>query len=283
MITAPAILPGLDNEAYQADPIMGGSLSVSGAKKLLPPHCPALYRYELDNPPRSTATFDYGHAAHRAILGAGSVIAWVDAEDWRSKDAKATRAEAVASGLTPMLIAERAHIDGMAAAIRAHPVASQILDPEQGDPEVSVFVGDPATGVTMRARYDYMRRTTSGRLAIVDYKTAASAHPSSWRRSAADYGYHMQDAWYRRTARLLGLDDDPLFIFIVQEKRAPYLVSVMEMDEIARRIGDERNRRALDLYAMCKASDTWPGYTDTITTVDLPVWVEIAHEQESLT
>ncbi|MBO0827768.1 MAG: hypothetical protein J2P24_08300 [Streptosporangiales bacterium] len=49
MITEPGVY-NLPAAVYHADPVPGGSLSQSGAKKLLPPSCPALYRYWADHP-----------------------------------------------------------------------------------------------------------------------------------------------------------------------------------------------------------------------------------------
>src|SRR5258708_26204894 len=37
---------GIPADAYHADPIEGGSLSSSGARRLLPPGCPALFRQD---------------------------------------------------------------------------------------------------------------------------------------------------------------------------------------------------------------------------------------------
>ncbi len=64
--------------AYFADP----ALSCSGAKLLLPPSCPALFRYRQDHPEHKDV-FDFGSAAHKMVLGAGPPIALVDAPDWR--------------------------------------------------------------------------------------------------------------------------------------------------------------------------------------------------------
>jgi hypothetical protein len=170
----------------------------------------------------------------------------------------------------------------MQAALRTDPVCSRIItDDDQASRELSVFATDPATGVTLRARYDYTRPMTGGRILIVDYKTARSAHPRKFRKTAADYGYHTQDDWYSYLARLLGLGD-PTFVFVVQEKDPPYLCSAIVFDEIAKRGAAERNRRAIATYAHCRDTGVWPGYADQIVTVDLPTWVDIEQDQETL-
>ena len=60
-ITAPGVYD-IPAEDYHRDPVPGGSLSSTGARKLLPPSCPAKFRYEQDNPPTPTAALDFGQA-----------------------------------------------------------------------------------------------------------------------------------------------------------------------------------------------------------------------------
>lgn len=274
MIAPPAVVWDLDEQTYHADPI-GGSLSVSGAKKLLPPHCPAVYRWERDHPVTSDV-FDFGHAAHRLVLGKGADIGVVEADSWRTKAAQGQRDEVRADGLVPILAADYAHAVAMAEAVRAHPLASLVLS--DGDAEVSFFFTDEETGVVRRARADFLRRRRAGqRLIVADYKTTVSAFPDSFGASAAKFGYAMQAAWYLDAVQACGLvgDDDepPAFVFVAQEKQPPYLVSVIELDADAMRVGDALNRRALRIFRECSDADTWPGYpADDITLVSLPAW-----------
>jgi hypothetical protein len=52
LITEPGVYD-IAEDHYHADPVPGGSLSNSGAKKLLPPSCPAKFAYEREHPPQS--------------------------------------------------------------------------------------------------------------------------------------------------------------------------------------------------------------------------------------
>jgi hypothetical protein len=65
---------------------------------------------------------------------------------------------------------------------------------------------------------------------------------------------------------------------VVQEKTAPYLVTVIELDVLAVREGDALNRRALEVYADCTRTGMWPGYTDAIELIGLPRWAFTATE-----
>ncbi|MFJ3258462.1 PD-(D/E)XK nuclease-like domain-containing protein [Streptomyces sp. NPDC086771] len=275
----PGIYPDLPMETYHAD---RQSLSSSGARKLLPPSCPALFRYEQDHPQPPKKTFDIGNAAHRLVLGDGPELVAVEAPDWRTKAAREERDEVRAAGGVPLLADEYDQVQAMADAIRRHPVASALFAPDSGRPEVSVFWEDGPTGIRRRARFDWLPHPRSGRLIIPDYKTCRSAEPTALARAVDEYGYHCQDDWYRAAARAAGLADDPAFVFVCQEKTAPYLVTVIELDAAARRIGAAKNRRSIETFARCTETGHWPGYSDDITYLSLPTWAEIRDTEEYL-
>ena len=165
----------------------------------------------------------------------------------------------------------------MAEAIRKHPTAAALLDPTRGTAEQSGFWVDPESGVWRRVRFDWLPDAT-GRLIIPDYKTAECSSPSAFRRAAATYGYHQQAAWYMDAALALDLAETVSFVFIVQEKAAPFLTSVIELDSTALRAGRDANRRAIDIYAECTATDHWPGYHEGVALIDLPPWATSSEE-----
>ena len=272
VITEPGVYT-IPEDVYHRDPVPGGSLSFSGAKRLLAPSCPAKFRYERDNGRPEKRTFDFGHAAHSAVLGVGAPVVVVDADSWRTDAAKNQRKAAYAEGKVPLLAEEAARVEGMAQALRQHEIASALFNPEHGAPEQSLFRVDPETGVWLRSRFDWLPHPTpSGRLIVGDYKSTISAEPAAIAKSAANYAYHQQAAWYADMALALGLSDDVSFVFVFQEKTPPYLVTPVELDDEALRIGRLRNREAIDLYAECVRTDTWPGYTDGIELISLPFW-----------
>jgi hypothetical protein len=255
--TAAGIYEGISDAIYHGDK---NSLSSSGARRLLPPSCPAVFKHERDNPPPSNEDYDLGHAVHALVLGAGLEIAEIEAKDWRTNDAKKQRTEAYAEGKVPLLTAVAKQARTMAWTVRDHPQAGKLL--AEGRPEVSMYWTDPATWVRLRARPDWMTEA-AGPLTLVDFKTTKAADPQLFRASASSLGYHQQAAWYIDGARDL-LGADPRFVFIAQEKEPPYLVSVHEFTREDIEIGRRLNRLAVDIYAACVAEDYWPGYGDHI-------------------
>lgn len=262
----------LAEDVYHSDPVPGGSLSASGARRILPPSCPAIFRYEQLNGRPNKKAFDLGHAAHAEVLGIGAPLTVIDAADWKTKAAQAARQAAYEAGHVPILTSEHEQVLGMGEALREHPIASALLDPDRGKPEQSLFWLDPTYNVWRRARLDWLPDPTDGRMIIPDYKSTISAEPGSFAKSVWNYGYYMQAPWYMDLAIALGLAERAAFVFIAQEKTPPYLVSVYELDATALDLGRRRNQQALELYAECSAADTWPSYTSDVEMLSLPGW-----------
>ncbi|MFD7416834.1 PD-(D/E)XK nuclease-like domain-containing protein [Kitasatospora purpeofusca] len=290
--SAPAAGPIVDrpgiyemtNEQYHADPVPGGSLSSTGARRLLAPSCPARYKYERDHGRAPKRHFDIGHAAHKLVLGTGPELALIDADEWRTAKVKAAVVEARERGAVPLKPAEWEQVHAMAEAIRQHPVASVLFAPGRGRPEQALFWWDQQSRVIRRAMFDWLPDRGADRLVVPDYKTTTAADLESIAKAVEKYGYHQQGAWYLDGAKALGLHGgvEPAFVFVVQEKAAPYLVTVVELDVVALRIGQARNRRALEIYRECTDSGRWPGYSDDVELIALPAWAEARDTEEYL-
>lgn len=277
VITEPGVYQ-MSNAEYHAQP----ALSSSGARRLLPPSCPAIFKWEQENGRPEKRTFDFGHAAHLMVLGDGPELVVIDAANYRTTAAKEQRDAAYAAGKVPLLPDEFETVQLMAAALLKHPIASVLLDPKSGKPEQSLFAKDPQTDVQLRARLDWLPNPSEGRMLVVDYKTAVSAEPAAFMRTVPKFGYYQQAAWYLDIVTALGLAEDPAFLFIAQEKTPPYLITIFEMDMPSLRIGRIRNRQAIDLFAQCSATDEWPGYSDEVELIGLPAWLSDQYEEITL-
>lgn len=278
---ASEVIPDLKPDDYHAHP----ALSATGAKRIL--QAPALYRWAADHPSPSKKTFDFGKAAHRRVLGAGDPVEVLDFDSFRTKAAQDARDEATAAGRVPLLAKDWEIVEDMAAALRraeletADGVRFSVGDLfGAGQPEQSLFWTDPVTGVPCRARLDWLPDPQPGRrMVVVDYKTAASADPREFGKATDSYGYHVQQPWYLDGVRACGLAADPAFVFVVQEKTPPYLVSVVQLDTDAVALGRVLADRARRIFADCVAADRWPGYGEQVHTIALPPWA-FSREQE---
>lgn len=285
-ITAPGVY-NLSDEAYHADPVPGGSLSVSGARRLLPPSCPALYAYERGHGRAPKADWDFGHAAHGLVLGKGAEIEVIrktdrktgevsDASDRKTDSAKEHEAAIRDAGKVPMLAKDLEMAKAMETALRAHPLAARLFDPLSGKPEQSLFRQDPDTGVWLRARLDWLENPPRAdrHMIVPDYKTCDSASPEALRRNMFNFGYYMQAAWYLDMVVALGLAEEASFVFVCQEKRPPYLVTIVELEPDALDAGRAQNRRAIERYRDCVAAGVWPAYADDVVHLGLPRWAD---------
>lgn len=266
------VYDGIPDHVYHGD---RNSLSSSGARRLIDT-CPAKFRHEQDTPRAPKKEFDQGHAAHTLVLGYGAEIREIPEDLLASngavstKEAKAFIAEARAAGAVPLKPDEYRTVHEMAAALLKHKIAGPLFKAE-GRPEQSLYYTDPETGIRLRARPDWMT-SPGGRLILVDYKSTKDASPEKFIKSVRDYGYHCQDPWYVDAAKAVGLDDDPAFVFVAQEKTAPYAVSVLQLDEESVELGRRRNRKAIDLYAECVANNRWPDWDRDVYPISLPKW-----------
>jgi hypothetical protein len=276
-VTEPGVYE-MPAEEYHADPVPGGSLSSSGTKKLLPPSCPALYKYGRS----PTRAMEFGTASHTVVLGAGAGLARIEADSWRKNETKQAGDEARAAGLTPVLAEQHDRILAMAEAIKRHRAASLLFAPGSGLPEQSIFWHDPDLTINgaplwRRARLDWLPWGSGQTLIVPDYKTSGHADPESVARQIDRMGYHQSGAWYRDAALAARpLATEVRFVLVVQETTPPYLVACYNIHPRALAKGTRKNRRAMEIYRDCTESGIWPGHNpyEDIQTIDLPRWAD---------
>ncbi|HEX6970502.1 MAG TPA: PD-(D/E)XK nuclease-like domain-containing protein [Micromonosporaceae bacterium] len=259
-------------EDYHADPVKGGSMTSTTARRLVQAP-PARVRYELAHPPQSSDAQIIGQAVHTLVLHVGPTPERIDAPDWRTKAARQARDEALKFGKVPLLAHQYDRAYAMADAVCKHPVAGRLVDPARGRPEQTMVWQDPETEVWCRAMVDHLpHQRDDQRPILVDLKTTVAGDSKALAKTIAQHGYHQQAAWYLAGYRALHPGSDPAFLFVFVEKDPPHLVRVVELDEQALDLGAELNRRALWTYAECTATGRWPGHSPEIELVSLPPW-----------
>lgn len=293
LITEPGVYD-ISGEEYHRDPVEGGSLSSTGARRIL--QSPALFKYSQTHRQPPKRAFDFGHAVHSELLGVGAPVHVIDADSYSRKAVQQERDEAYEAGEVPLLVTEWVRVQDAAAAVRRHKVAGALLA-RPGPCEQVMVWRDPVTGLFCRSMVD--KQVPGPRLIVVDVKTATSAEPDSVAKSVFSFGYHQQGDFYLTGVRALGLNagTDPAFVLVFVETTPPHPVTVAQLDPNALLWGSRLNRKAIDTWAHCVTTDTWPGYvgkvgdrdvsTDTgVISVDLPYWatkqLEDAHARGDL-
>jgi len=255
-ITEPGIYAGISSAGYHANPALGSS-----SLKTLATRTPAHYKWDQTHPKHSDA-FTLGTATHSLILEDDtSGIEMVMADNWLTKAAKEAKAEALAKGMQPLLQKEWLQVLAMRDAVMAHPLARAAFTDHQA--EQSVFWQEDS--LTLKCRPDAWK---PGQL--VDLKTTVNADPREFGKTAYDFGYHQSAAHYQDGVHAATGEKLP-FTFVLVEKSAPYLVSVVQLDDEALTAGRALNDRAKRIYAECTETGNWPGYPDA-DPISLPMW-----------
>lgn len=268
-ITEPGIYDNVPELTYHSDTatdrsIFGRSLSASGSKTLL--RDPERFAYERDKGRPAKDAFDLGGVVHALVLKSGDErIRVIDAYDYRTKAAQDAKREARTAGLTPINRAEFLQATKIAGAVRRHSLASAIFS--EGRAEVSMFWIDPETGVTVRARVDWLRDN-----AIVDLKTAryGAGTEDSFGSEAARFDYPVPAAVYSDGYELLTGRRVP-FVTVTVETDPPYLVRVYQYTDEDLEVGRAKFRRALEEFAERESANNWTALAE-IHTLSLPGW-----------
>jgi hypothetical protein len=292
-------VPGLyrmSEQAYHADPCLLPSLSRSIGQKLIlesPRHAfvahPRLTKPDdEEEEDKNSRTRDIGSAAHAMLLGQPTEIAALDYKTFQTKAAKEERAAAQERGAIPLLVKDHKTATTMVEKARAvlstnhHPAIRALT----GD-SAETFSGNEVTAVWRdrcgdnwaRARMDRIS-ITGNQITIIDYKTTElSVEPNAVARAIYNNEYHFQDGFYRRGIRHLFPEIDRHemrldFLFITQEQKPPFEITVARVDNAGRLIGEKMASAAFMLWRKCLTANEWPGYPGEIVDAECPAYVD---------
>mgnify|MGYP003131574195 CR=1 FL=1 len=200
----------------------------------------------VDAPKRPTATQRNAKKPSNQTLDA---IAF-----WESFDNKA-------KGKTILSFEDIERLTIMKQRIVEHPAASTILN-LSGVAEQSYQWKDEKTGELCKSRPDF--HTDDGTL-IVDLKTTSDASELGFQKSVHNFRYHVQAGFYLRSIK-----EAQQFVFIAVETKPPYLVAVYNASTDMINAGNRVADKNLETLANCRKSGKWLGYSEEITTLDLP-------------
>ena len=200
----------------------------------------------VDAPKRPTATQRNAKKPSNQTLDA---IAF-----WESFDNKA-------KGKTILSLEDIERLTIMKQRIVEHPAASTILN-LSGVAEQSYQWKDEKTGELCKSRPDF--HTDDGTL-IVDLKTTSDASELGFQKSVHNFRYHVQAGFYLRSIK-----EAQQFVFIAVETKPPYLVAVYNASTDMINAGNRVADKNLETLANCRKSGKWIGYSEEITTLELP-------------
>lgn len=266
-ILPPCWVRDMGEEAYRAAP----GLSSSMVKKIL--ISPAHMLSSITEPQPSTPSMQFGTWLHRAALfGLAEMMPAIRPEglDGRTKEGKAWKAEAEATGRTVMTADEHKALSRICENLSNDPDwVAAITSPKK---EISAFSNVTVGGKTVLAkcRADLIPAGN----AIIDLKTARDVSPDAFSWAVFRYGYHLSAHHYLQTANtVLKANGEPpktSMLFYAIESSAPFQFRKYLLSEKYFLLADSLWCKAVELYHDCLESGLWPGFPNSIGILEPP-------------
>jgi hypothetical protein len=240
------------------------------------------YRAENDS------KFDLGTCAHAVLLEQdSSKIVVIDPEQYPSKEGKApagwtnnairaARDNAYAAGKTPLLKGHYADVKAMVDVAQEFIRSSRVRDfwnAEDAKSELTCIWQEGS--IWLRARLD---RLSIEKRFIGDYKSTTDVSPEAFSRQILRMGYHIQDAFYRRAAKALGIES-PRFVFLAQSCEEPYECTLHDCHPALQEIADAEVVRAIGIWRDCIKTGKWPSYSGEVHSAMPTSYMMQEHEQ----
>jgi exodeoxyribonuclease VIII len=260
----PGIYKGVSFEDYvKIDAINNSTL------KIFADQSPAHARHYMLNGRPETPALSFGSAADCFILEQNLFYEqYVEGPDARRNSNVWKQFAAENTDKTILKPAEMQAILGIYEKISNNPGMRLITG---GTSQIVLVWVDDKTGLLCKARLDYL----NPELAIItDLKTTKSAHPRHFSKDIAKYKYHNQAGFYiDGYCKVTGEKSDMCcWCFFAVEKEEPYVAQGYQLGERSIEAGRMSYRIALDAYAECVKTNTWPAYSNETLPIEVPEW-----------
>tara|TARA_R100000664_G_C2716689_1_gene111541 strand:- start:159 stop:935 length:777 start_codon:yes stop_codon:yes gene_type:complete len=150
-----------------------------------------------------------------------------------------------------------------------NPICESYLNHSERLNEISIFVEDPISGLTLKTRPDLMIESEH---TVFDVKTTQDASPKGFLKECIKYGYFLQGAHYLYTCKLAGYDMKK-FSFIACEKTAPYVSHLHVMGPDIMHWGMKQLHKTLALIAEAEENASYSTNWGDYTVIEKPAWL----------
>ncbi len=234
---------------------------------------PLHYLHRLANPMKDTTRLGAGRALHTAVLEPDRFPLDYVVYEGARRAGKEWDAFAEANRTRTILkVGEYENVLAMRDAVLAHPVATSCLKGSRREQTITWTEKIDGVEIACKARPDAFGSVLS------DLKSTGDAGSREFGRTAANFGYHCQLAWYRRgvhavtgkylDAKLIAVEfDAPHDVVVYGVGAEPLWSANQELDEL------------LALLATCLASGRWPGVGAAECPLELPSWAMQREEE----
>ena len=163
------------------------------------------------------------------------------------------------------------------------PLANKLIY-GKGQTETPFFWTDKDTGEQCKVKLDRLVRIDR-RFVVVDYKTALSAKTDVFVHDMIKFGYTLQAAMYTEAVmKCKRIKYRPDFIFVVQEKKAPYSVNVIYVanDSSVMQYGQDQFREFIGILHQCNETGYFYNYMGAFGEMSeayLPGYISLAEDE----
>jgi hypothetical protein len=257
----------MDDEVYHSHKLR--AMNQSGLIKMM--QSPAHYKAWKKEPTKETPALRFGKMFHMSILEPDKfkenyITDTLGKLDMRKTENKIKKQQFEEENQGKIIIEESEYksLTGMQESFKSHPYTKNLIS--GGYSELACFWKDSATGILCKCKFDYFNPRLD---LVIDLKTTEDA--SKFAKSAAQYDYHFQNAWYLDAARN-HFHIETQMIFIPIEKTAPYGIRLIKLTNDDISDGRDMYKRYLEKFSKCLSTDSWPCYDYELAEIEMPRW-----------
>ena len=205
---------------------------------------------------------DDGTAVHQLTLGGDSRLVWIEADDYRTKDARVARDLARSQGRVPMLLKDRQRIE-----LAAESAAAALHRKFPGGKAEQTLIWEEG-GVWHRSRPDWVPPEDY----LVDLKTTSNADQGAWIKTTLNGANYDLQAVHGIAGmeKIEGRTRD--FVFLLVELEEPFATSFVGLAPEYLDLARLKRAHAIKVWRECLSAKKWPAYSDEIHYAQLPTW-----------
>lgn len=231
---------------------------------------PRAYLHRRDNPISDSPGLLLGRAVHTAVLEPDRFpLEYVVFPGKVRRGAQWEQFQTANADKDILKADEYAQCLAIRDAVRAHPVAAEILS--HGQSERVIQWKDGATGIACKAKLDWFDFENPG-APLVDLKSTGT-FGDRFAATAARLGYHRQLAFYRQGLKVCGYEPADEALIIAAQSDPPHDVCVYRLEAELLDYAWTEVRKLLERLKRCEARNNWPGMApDEVVKLELPLW-----------
>lgn len=254
----------IDERVYRKD----SGINISTLKELR--YSPLRARHREMTPVTPTAAMELGTAIHAAILEPDKFFETYGEKPSggkRTKVGKELEAEAEKSGKKLLPSKTFADVVTIAERFKASPLGEYL---DEALFESSWFY-DHEFGRRTKARLDIWQPKSR---VIADIKTTQSCDDFEFAREVYKRRYDAQAAYYADIVTAVTGSPVERCLILAIESSEPFDMRIFEITPEYLELGRRDYRRWLARYVRCEATQSWPGYSGEVFTLEPPKWLD---------